>query len=156
MEKKKSNPVLDKVDGISRSIYDDILKRAQPTLSSPLRSLANVNYDEKLGYFELNGKMKSRTLTASTVKSFAQSLLMMNESKKLVKSEDIATKREMYYMSKNWGDAMFKEQPESDSVMDDIEAMLRVNREQMGFIPEEKGGDVAGKLIARDQRFYEG
>jgi len=34
--------------------------------------------------------------------------------------------------------------------MDDIEAMFMVNREQMGFVPEEKGGDVAGKLIVID------
>jgi DNA topoisomerase VI subunit A len=34
----------------------------------------------------------------------------------------------------------FLEQPESDAVMDDIEAMLGVNREQMGFIPGEHGG----------------
>ena len=35
--------------------------------------------------------------------------------------------------------------------MDDVEAMMRVNREQIGFIPEEKGGDVAGKLIVIDK-----
>jgi DNA topoisomerase-6 subunit A len=35
--------------------------------------------------------------------------------------------------------------------MDDIEAMLMTNREQMGFIPEEKGGDIAGKLIVVDR-----
>jgi DNA topoisomerase-6 subunit A len=35
--------------------------------------------------------------------------------------------------------------------MDDIEAMLMVNREQIGFIPEEKGGDVAGNLIVYDR-----
>jgi DNA topoisomerase-6 subunit A len=94
---------------------------------------------------------KERTLTASTVKSFAQTLLMMNESLKLVDTDDIATKREVYYISKNWGDAKFNEQPESDTVMDDIEAMMMTNRERMGFIPEEKGGAVAGKLIVIDK-----
>ena len=39
----------------------------------------------------------------------------------------------------------------SDTVMDDIEAMLYTNREQIGFIPEEKGGEVAGKLVVIDQ-----
>ena len=39
----------------------------------------------------------------------------------------------------------------SDTVMDDIEAMMGVNREQIGFIPEEKGGAVAGKLIVIDK-----
>jgi len=110
-----------------------------------------VEYDLNKGHFSLLGKMKQRTLTANTVKTFAQTLMMMNESMTIVDSDDIATKREMYYISKNWGDARFKEQPESDSIMDDVEAMLRVNREQMGFIPEEKGGDIAGKLIVVDR-----
>src|ERR1044071_6763792 len=34
--------------------------------------------------------------------------------------------------------------------MDDIEAHFRLNREKLGFIPEEKGGDVAGKLVVID------
>ena len=34
--------------------------------------------------------------------------------------------------------------------MDDVEAMFGVNREQLRFTPEEKGGDIAGKLIVID------
>ncbi len=148
--KKGSTDVVKSIKEISNSIYQKILKKKQPEVESPLRSLSNVKYDEKAGYFELLGKTKKRTLTASSVKTFAQTLLMMNESKKLVETDDIATKREMYYISKNWGAARFKEQPESDSIMDDTEAMMMVNREQLGFIPEEKGGDIAGKLIVVD------
>ena len=142
---------LKKIKELSEDVYKKILRKKQPQLDSPLRSLTNVKYDPKDGYFELLGKMKSRTLTASSVKTFAQTLRMMSLSKSLITSDDIATKREAYYVSKNWGDARFKEQPESDTVMDDIEAMTMVNREQIGFIPEEKGGAVAGKLTVVDQ-----
>jgi DNA topoisomerase-6 subunit A len=138
------------IESISMGIYKDIKRRVQPTVTSPLRSLSNVKYDERAGYFELVGKKKKRTLTASSVKTFAQTLRMMNLSKDVVQADDIASKREAYYVSKNWGDAKFNEQAESDLIMDDIEAMLMVNREQIGFIPEEKGGEVAGKLIVLD------
>lgn len=143
--------VTKQIKEIAKGIYDSILKKKQPHLEAPLRSLSNVKYDDKLGYFELIGKKKSRTLTVGTVKTFAQTLRMMTLSKELVDKDDIATKREAYYVSKNWGEARFTTQPESDTVMDDVEAMLMVNREQMGFIPEEKGGDVAGKLIVVDK-----
>lgn len=143
--------VVEKIKNIACSVYDKIQKDKQPDLEFPLRSLANVKYDADDGYFEIMGKTKKRTLTASTIKSFAQTLLMMKESKAIVETDDIATKREMYYISKNWGEALFKEQTESDSVMDDIEGMMMVNREQMGFIPEEKGGHVAGKLVVVDR-----
>ena len=35
--------------------------------------------------------------------------------------------------------------------MEDIEALFMVNREQLGFIPEEKGGEVAGQLTVIDR-----
>jgi len=143
--------VVKSIRTIAESIYKSIKKLKQPEIKSPLRSLNNVKYDPKEGYFELNGKFKERTMTVSSVKTFAQTLRMMTLSKDLIKNKDIATKREAYYVSKNWGDARFNEQPESDSVMDDVEAMLMVNREQLGFIPEEKGGDVAGKLVVVDK-----
>lgn len=143
-------PLLKNIKGIATDVYKTIISKQPPAISMPLRSLSNVKYDPKEGYFELLSEEKSRTLTASTIKTFAQTLRMMTLSKELIKTDDIATKREAYYVSKNWGEARFNEQPESDAVMDDIEAMLRVNREQMGFIPEEKGGDVAGRLIVID------
>ena len=136
---------------IAQGIYNSILKKKQPQIKAPLRALSNVKYDEKEGYFQLIGKEKERNLTVSTIKTFAQTLKMMALSKELIEKKDIATKREAYYVSKNWGEARFKEQPESDTVMDDVEAMLMVNREQMGFLPEEKGGDVAGKLVVVDK-----
>jgi len=143
--------VAEKIVDIAKAVHKDISKNKLPTVNMPLRSLSNVKYDEKAGYFELLGKMKERTLTASTIKTFAQTLKMMALSKELIEKDDIATKREAYYVSKNWGDAAFKEQPESDGVMDDVEAMMLVNREQIGFIPEEKGGDIAGRLIVIDK-----
>ena len=143
--------VVEKIKELATSVYDKIKKKKQPELKMPLRSLTNVKYDTNDGYFELMGKTKERTLTAGTIKTFAQTLRMMALSKQLVQTEDIATKREAYYVSKNWAEAMFNEQPESDAVMDDVESMMMVNREQMGFIPEEKGGEIAGKLIVVDR-----
>lgn len=148
---KKSTNVIEEIKNIANNVYKSILKKKAPEVQAPLRSLNNVKYDPKEGYFELVGKMKTRTLTAATIKTFAQTLRMMALSKNLVETDDIATKREAYYVSKNWGDARFKEQPESDTVMDDVEAMMMVNREQIGFIPEEKGGDVAGALTVLDK-----
>lgn len=143
--------VVKEIKEVADGVYKKITKKKLPSLEMPIRSLTNVSYNEKNGYFELKGQTKTRALTASTIKTFAQTLLMMNESKKLVETDDIATKREVYYISKNWGDAMFKEQPESDAVMDDFEAMMGVNREQIGFVPGEHGGAVAGELIVIDK-----
>ena len=138
---------------VARGIEQQIERKAKPDVSFPIRSLGNVRYDPKKGYFEI-GKGKSvRTLTVNTAKTFAQTLRMMALSKELVATSDFATKRDAYYQSKNWDEARFDEQPESDMVMDDIEAMFSVHgvsREQLRFIPDEHGGAVAGRLIVND------
>ena len=150
IKKREEVDVVQKIKGFANNVYSDIMKKQHPQISVPLRALNNVTYNVKEGYFELMNKEKARTLTASTVKTFAQTLRMMSLSKGLAETDDIATKREVYYISKNWDEARFREQPESDTVMDDIEAMMRINREQLGFIPEEKGGEIAGKLTVVD------
>ncbi|HET6201276.1 MAG TPA: DNA topoisomerase IV subunit A [Planctomycetota bacterium] len=136
------------------SIHGTILKKGKPEVRFPTRSLGNVRYDPRTGFFELGRGRSVRTLTVNTVKTFAQTLRLMALSKEMVEADDFATKREAYYVSKNWQDAKFAEQPESDAVMDDIEAMFSlegVTREQLRFYPEEHGGTVVGPLVVIDR-----
>ena len=142
--------VVSRIRSEAEGVRKKILARKTPAMKFPVRSLSNVIYRPKSGYFEMKGRKKERTLTVGTVKTFAQTLRMMAFSKELVESDDMATKREAYYVSKNWQECRFNEQPESDTVMEDVEALFGVNREQLGFIPEEKGGDVAGELVVLD------
>ena len=138
---------------VSRAIYNDIVKRRKkPNMKFPIRSLSNVKYDTRRGHFEIRGKQSTRTLSYNTVKTFAQSMRLLSTTKRdLLDRNDIAGKREIYYNSKSWGDCRFEQQPESDALLDDMEAMLGVNREQLGYIPEERGGDVAGALTVIDR-----
>ena len=145
--------VSQKIIAVGRDVYADIVKKLRkPTLRFPIRSLTNVKYDPRTGYFEIRGKAATRTLSYNTVKTFAQSMRLLATTKRdLLDKNDIAGKREIYYNSKSWGECRFDEQPESDTLLDDMEAMLGVNREQIGYIPEERGGDVAGPLVVIDQ-----
>ena len=141
------------IDETAQSIRDSIERGELPHIELPVRSLANVNYDKAKGYLELGDAMKSRTLTVNTVRSFAQTLRLMAASRDMVQNDDFATKREAYYVSKNWGDCRFDEQAESDAIMDDIEALASLHglsREQLRFYPESHGGSVAGNLTVID------
>lgn len=136
---------------VAERICGDIAGLRKPSLSYPIRALSNVVFDEQSGVFRLADGRSVRDLSYVTVKTFAQTLRMMALSKVLIDTDDIATKRDVYYQSKNWGEAGFKEQVESDSIMDDTEAMLGLIREQLGFIPDEHGGGVAGELMVIDR-----
>jgi DNA topoisomerase-6 subunit A len=149
-----SRTIVTRIRSEADDVHDKILQKKTPSLRFPLRNLANVIYRPAEGFFRIKGKKKERTLTVGTVKTFAQTLRMMSFSKELVETDDIATKREAYYVSKNWDDCRFDEQPESDTVMDDIEALASLeglSREQLRFFPEEHGGSVAGNLVVLDR-----
>lgn len=138
---------------VAQRVYDDIIrKRKRPALKFPVRSLSNVAYDPRIGFLEIQGRRVTRTLSYNTVKTFAQSMRLLATTKNdLLDRNDIAGKREVYYNSKSWGECRFDDQAESDALLDDIEAMLGVNREQLGYIPEERGGEVCGPLIVVDR-----
>ena len=142
-----------KIVAVARDVYTDIIrKNARPTMRFPIRSLSNVKYDPRKGHFEILNKVATRTLSYNTVKTFAQTMRLMATTKKdLLDKNDIAGKREVYYNSKSWDECRFDEQPESDSLLDDMEAMLGINREQLGYIPEERGGEVTGPVTVIDR-----
>lgn len=150
-ESKESKNVLLEIEEIAEDMKDKILNYKSPVIKIPIRSLSNVQFNPEKGHFTIKGKVKKRTLTASTARSFAQTLRMLAFAKSLIETDDIATKREAYYTAYNWLEARFRNQQESDSTMDDIEAMLYTIRERLGFIPEERGGDVVGPLIVIDR-----
>lgn len=150
----KDKATIAAITATATGIKDAINKKKKPELRMPVRALSNVKYDPKKGYFEIGKDKKVRTLTVATVKTFAQTLKMMALSKELVDTNDFATKRDAYYQSKNWGDARFDEQTESDTVMDDIEALFSengVSREQLRYVPDQHGGAVAGELTVIDR-----
>ena len=146
----------------ARGIHEEITGGRRPSLRIPVRSLSNVSFSLGKGFFTIGKKVSKRTLSYQTIKPFAQTVRMMAFAKHLIETDDFASKREVYYTSKGsskskagdtaagWGPAAFKEQPESDAIMDDMEAMVGINREQLGFIPAEQNGSVAGELIVID------
>ncbi len=145
---------IDRITETAKRVHTSIMKGNKPDLSLPVRALSNVSYSASRGYLQIGRQKKVRTLSVNTVKGFAQTLRMMGLSKELVRNNDFATKREAYYISKNWGDAKFDEQVESDTAMDDIEALFsvdNVSREQLRFFPEDHGGSVSGPLIVIDE-----
>lgn len=145
---------LELITHTAERVRNTILKHSLPELKFPTRSLSNVDYDPKKGYLEIGKGRKSRALSVNTVRSFAQTLRLMAVSKEMVENDDFATKREAYYVSKNWGDAKFNDQPESDTVLDDIEALASLDglsREHLRYRPEEHGGKLAGALVVIDR-----
>lgn len=145
---------VDVIDKTANRIEKEINKRILPELKFPVRSLSNVTYDKKEGYLKIGAGVKARHMSVNTVKNFAQTLRLMALSKQMIVDDKYATKRDAYYVSKNWGECKFNEQAESDSVMDDVEALASregLTREALRYHPEDHGGTVAGELTVIDR-----
>jgi DNA topoisomerase-6 subunit A len=151
---ERTRATLDLIKRTAEDLRAQVEAGTLPVLSVPVRSLSNVRYRKKRGYLEIGPSRKERSLTVRTAKPFAQTLRLLAIAKEMVETGDFATKREAYYVSKNWADCRFSDQTESDGVLDDIEAyasLHAVAREDLGFFPEERGGSVAGRLTVVDQ-----
>ena len=81
---------IDLICDSANNVHKHISRKKKPDLSFPIRSLKNVSYSTRKGYFEIGNSTKVRTLTVNTVKSFAQTLRMMGLSKELVETNDFA------------------------------------------------------------------
>ena len=84
---------IEKIKEQATKIHATIQKQQKPEIVFPVRSLKNVKYDKKVGYFELGRSRKRRDLTVNSVKQFAQMLRMMASSMEMVRTDDTATKR---------------------------------------------------------------
>ena len=94
---RKQNAAQDKktveqIHNTASDVHKQILKKSKPDLSFPIRSLKNVSYSEKNGFFEIGKLKKTRTLTVNTVKGFAQTLRMIglsNQKGRLLSEQEL-------------------------------------------------------------------
>jgi len=71
--------------------------------------------------------------------------------KEHLKNNRGSTLREIYYISENWDIAKFHEQAESDRLIEDLEIVTALQREDFHIRPEEDGAAVFGPLRLREQ-----
>ncbi len=148
---QRRNIAREKIIRYANKVLHDIKKSIKPTFETPVRALSNVEFNPDTGIFELKTSIKRRKLTAHSSKAFAQTLRMMSFAKSLIDENSFSTLREAYYISKNWAEARFTEQQQSNEVIEDLEASLGVIREDLGFFPEQDGSSVVGNLEIVDR-----
>ncbi len=130
------------------TVVQCIEKGTVPELDIPIRSTSNIVYDKKSMCYVLGQAMATRSAgNIRHVKKVAQMMKVADFAKNLLKQgQRHVTKRELYYISESWGPKLkFLDQPESDDVVEDIEAIISKPREDIHIIPNPKGalyGDI--------------
>lgn len=151
----KQNKSITELNGLGERIVNDIKKNKNPSIELPLRSLSNVVYDKKTRTLTLGDKIVNRLFfNVAHAKKFLQTIEVAAISKKLLELGKHASLRDVFYQAKRTIPGtqinVVDEQSESDDVIEDLELVSGLPREQLN-INANKNGSVAGKVIIEDQ-----
>jgi DNA topoisomerase-6 subunit A len=125
-----------------------------PQVQIPTRTKNNIEHDAASDVW-LYGDKTSAT-TANSVKG-AKKLLKLSYVIDFLRDQlaqdKSSTLRELYYLSESWDEthAKFGDQSESDSLIEDLEIVSDVRREEFHIRPEESGAKIMGPLLLQEQ-----
>jgi len=123
-------------------------------MSLPTRTKSNIEYDENEEVWVYGDR--SSTRSANSVRGARKLLKAVYTIEFLAQQLDeerSSTLRELYYLSESWDldEAQFTGQDESDKLVEDLEIVSGVKREDFHMRPEESGATIMGPLKLREQ-----
>ncbi len=144
----------EKLIDLAAQFYDQFDLGEIPRMEVPTRSKSNIVFDEDTGVW-VYGDRKS-TRSANSVRGARKLLKAVYTIEFLAQQLDedrSSTLRELYYLSESWDEkeAKFSEQSESDKLIEDLEIVSGVKREDFHMRPEESGATLMGPLHLREQ-----
>ena len=154
MEKaEKSKRAQEKLIGLADTLYNQFQQGIVPHISLPSRTKGNIEFSTKddvwvYGDQETLRSVKTVRGAKSLLKTVHLAELLIKEH---LKNNRGSTLREIYYISENWDIAKFHEQAESDRLIEDLEIVTSLHREDFHVRPEEDGAAVFGPLRLLEQ-----
>src|ERR687887_1663109 len=151
---KKNGAVEKKLVGVADVVIAAAERSKDPTLSIPVRSLANVNFDEKRGLIELGKRKQARSFfNVGMAKKFMQTVLVADALCELQRANLTTSLREIYYRTKhtikNSHENTLDTQDESDPIIEDLEVSLEALREEL-HVRAENAGSIVGPVVFVD------
>lgn len=142
-----------RLKGLASELYSHFVDGRIPYVNMPSRTKNNIEFNENSDVWVYGDRESERS--AKTVKGAFQ-LLKTSHVLDFLLNNHIgnnrgSTLRELYYISENWDIAKFKEQPESDRLIEDLEIISSLQREYFHMRPEEDGATLFGPLRLREE-----
>ena len=140
-------------DEVAAEIERLVVQAAQSILNGesfsfavPTRSSSNQIYVPELDRIVLSDKVSVRSFTSTaTVRKSAITARVMQLAHQILLKGIHVTKRDLFYTDVK----LFKDQNESDTVLDDVACMVGCTRSSLNVVASEKGV-VVGRITFRD------
>src|SRR4249920_1504448 len=150
---RKPTPVERKLVGVADTVIEAAGRSRDPALAIPVRSLANVHFNEKRGIIEMGRRRQERTFfNVGMAKKFMQTVLVADALAELQRANLTTSLREIYYRTKHTmkdsHENTFDAQNESDPLIEDLEVTLSALREELHVRAENRGSIVGPVVLA--------
>jgi len=137
-------------------MYENMDNGIFPEIVIPSRSVKNLVYDEELEQYILGlSKVKRSSQNIKHIRPFTQLVWLAFFVNKLLKQGKTSTLRDVYYSAQAYN-IDFKDQPESDDIITDLEAAFSRAREDFSIYPEERSAVFGDLTIEYTVKGYEG
>ena len=139
---------------LAADFYDQFAAGEIPEMEIPTRTKSNIEYDEESDVWVYGDRQSTRS--ANSVRGARKLLKAIYTIEFLADQLDAdrsSTLRELYYLSESWDneEAQFTDQDESNQLIEDLEIVSAVTREDFHMRPEESGATLMGPLHLREQ-----
>jgi len=156
MAKKAKTPtaVEKKLVGVADLVIAAAARRKDPTIAIPVRSLSNVNFNERKGLIEMGKRKQARSFfNVGMAKKFMQTVLVADALSELQRANLTTSLREIYYRTKHTikdsNENTLDTQDESDPLIEDLEVALTALREEL-HVRAENAGSIVGPVVFVD------
>ncbi|OTF00294.1 DNA topoisomerase IV subunit A [Halorubrum sp. SD612] len=144
----------DELIDLAADFYDQFAAGDIPEMELPTRTKSNIQYDTESGVWTYGDRTSTRS--ANSVRGARKLLKAAYTIEFLANQLDedrSSTLRELYYLSESWDndEAQFSSQDESNDLVEDLEIVTGVTREDFHMRPEESGATLMGPLLIREQ-----
>ena len=144
--------VEERLIGLADLVLDAAKRRRDPTIEIPVRSLSNVEFNEKKRIIEMGDSKQERTFfNLGMARKFMQTMLVGDALAELQRADCTTSLREIYYRTKHTlqdsSENTFDQQGESDPIIEDLEVTLRALREELHVAAEGRGSIVGNVTL---------
>ncbi|THE65947.1 DNA topoisomerase IV subunit A [Salinadaptatus halalkaliphilus] len=144
----------DQLIDLAAQFYDQFELGEIPHMSVPTRTKANIEYDEDSNVWVYGDRESTRSANSVRgARKLLKAVYTIEFLAEQLEEDRSSTLRELYYLSESWDndEAQFNDQDESNSMIEDLEIVSGVTREDFHMRPEESGATIMGPLHLREQ-----
>ena len=146
-KKERDKVTRKKIEQLAGEVVQASLKMRDPFVDIPTRTVSNTSYNKKKRILEMGDATQRRNLfNTGQAKKFMQTLLLAKGCRDLIDRGKTSSLRGMFYAGlhtiEGTKEKTFKDQSESDVILEDLEVALDSLREELHVFAKKRGAMV--------------